>query len=188
MGLAQILCNGLQRDKERAGIKHHYAETKHRGILRSRGRKRRVSPFDILRATEVVRIPAAESPLLSSPLQRGKQEKTKQNKTKKGRPKANMRREVRTDSLTRKSTSPSGTSGRPTFVNVEFLPKYVWPCTAPGLENWSTPNKQPTKKLDRRIRVPQRFLTSSGSVDWRGREIAIVSNNNSAVAVYLDSV
>lgn len=114
--------------------------------------------------------------------------KKKQNKTKKGRPKANMRREIRTDSLTRKSTSPSGTSGRPTFVNVEFLPKYVWPCTAPGLENWSTPNKQPTKKLDRRIRVPQRFLTSSGSVDWRGREIAIVSNNNSAVAVYLDSV
>lgn len=80
MGLAQILCNGLQRDKERAGIKYHYAETKHRGILRSRGRKRRVSPFDILRATEVVRIPAAESPLLSSPLQRGNQEKTKQNK------------------------------------------------------------------------------------------------------------
>lgn len=49
--------------------------------------------------------------------------------------------------LTRKSTSPFGTSGRPTFVNVQFLPKYTVDTPGPAqLQVWRigvrTPNKQ----------------------------------------------
>lgn len=144
MDLAQILCNGVQSGEDRAGIKYRSAETKHRGILRSCSR---------VNAECLPLISSVPLRLSGSKLQslhfclahcRAKKTKNRNRNThtkKKTYPKANMRREVRTDSLTHKSTSPFGTSGRPTFVNVEFLPKYARPCTAPGLETWSTPNK-----------------------------------------------
>lgn len=109
MDLAQILCNGVQSGEDRGGIKYRSAGTKHRGILRSCSRVN--AECLPLISSVPLRLSGSKLQSLHFCLAHCRAKKTKnrnrntKKKKKKSYPKANMRREVRTDSLTHKSTS-----------------------------------------------------------------------------------